>query len=122
MDVTLDRMADEINKQLKEYGNAVFKHTNEGLDKAQGILINTLARNSPKGKGKYSKGWKEKTGKKYGGRRYVGNTSVVKGAKSDTIPLSNILEFKKVGSRPHIQRTVDSVAEQMATEIINKLK
>ena len=62
-------------------------------------------------------------GKKYKLKRYVGNTKTVKGKSSDTIPLSNILEY--ASKSPHqglIKRTYDASIGEMAAAVVAKIK
>ena len=108
---------------LREYGDVVYKATEEGLTAAEKVLINNLKASSPKspGGGKYAKSWKGK-GKKYKLRRYVGNTKTVKN-KSGEIPLSNILEYS--AKSPHqgkIKRTYESSINQMAAAVVAEIK
>jgi hypothetical protein len=115
----IDLLSAEIKKILGDYGDTVFELSEDGLDEAEEILINELEQNSPTGvTNKYKKGWKSK---KYKGRRFVGNTTTVKGKKGD-IPLSNILEFSTTKGNPHIQKSFENVANKMANAITNKLK
>ena len=106
---------------LREYGDVVYKATEEGLTAAEKVLIKNLKANSPKDKGEYAKSWKGK-GKKYKLRRYVGNTKTVKN-KSGEIPLSNILEYAT--KSPHqglIKRTYESSINQMAAAVVAEIK
>lgn len=107
---------------LREYGDVVYQATEEGLTAAEKVLINNLKADSPKDKGEYAKSWKGK-GKKYKLRRYVGNTKTVKGKNSDTVPLSNILEY--ASKSPHqglIKRTYDASIEEMAAAVVAEIK
>lgn len=107
---------------LKEYGDVVYKVTEEGLNIAEKVLINNLKEASPKGKsGMYAKSWKGK-GKKYKLSRYVGNTKMVQGKKGE-IPLSNILEYgTKSKHQGLIKRTYEKSINEMANAIVNEIK
>lgn len=120
----IDDVEGAIADILKEYGDVVFKATDEALGAGEKVLIKKLKSSSPKGKDApgYKKGWKGK-GKKYKLKRYVGNTKVVKGKKSDTIPLSNILEYgTKSKHQGLIKRTYESSVNEIASAIINEVK
>lgn len=106
---------------LREYGDVIYKATEEGLTAAEKVLIKNLKADSPKDKGEYAKSWKGK-GKKYKLRRYVGNTKTVKN-KSGEIPLSNILEYAT--KSPHqglIKRIYESSIDQMAAAVVAEIK
>ena len=107
---------------LRDYGDVVYQATEEGLTAAEKVLIKNLKANSPKDKGEYAKSWKGK-GKKYKLQRYVGNTKTVEGKSSDSIPLSNILEYSS--KSPHqglIKRVYDSSIDEMANAIVSTIK
>lgn len=122
--IDIEELDDAILSILEEYGDVVYQATEEGLTAAEKVLIRNLKAVSPgpKGKGGYKKSWKSK-GKKYKLQRYVGNTKQVKGEKSDTIPLSNILEYS---SKSHhqglIKRTHDNSIQEMAQAVVNEIK
>jgi hypothetical protein len=107
---------------LRDYGDVVYQATEEGLTAAEKVLIKNLKANSPKDKGEYAKSWKGK-GKKYKLQRYVGNTKTVEGKSSDSIPLSNILEYSS--KSPHqglVKRVYDSSIDEMANAIVSTIK
>jgi len=119
--VDVNNLQVAIGDILRDYGDVVYKATEEGLTAAEKVLINNLKANSPKDKGKYAKSWKGK-GKKYKLHRYVGNTKTVPG-KSGEIPLSNILEYAT--KSPHqglIKRTYESSINQMAAAVVAEIK
>lgn len=120
--IDIDNLEVSIGAILKEYGDVIYKATEEGLTKAEKILINNLKKSSPKGITKvYWKSWKGK-GKKYKLKRYVGNTKTVKG-KSGEIPLSNILEYSsKSKHQGLIKRTYEASVDEMANAIVNDIK
>ena len=121
MKVDVNNLEVAIADILRDYGDVVYKATEEGLTAAEKVLINNLKANSPKDKGKYAKSWKGK-GKKYKLHRYVGNTKTVPG-KSGEIPLSNILEYAT--KSPHqglIKRTYESSINQMAAAVVAEIK
>ncbi len=120
--VNIGNLQSAIEDALREYGDVVYEATEEGLAAAQNVLIKELKSASPKGEtGKFAKSWKGK--KKYKLKRYVGNTKVVKGKKSDTIPLSNILEYStKSPHRGFIKRTFENNINKMAAAVVAKIK
>lgn len=120
--IQIDALEDAIMEQLREYGDVVYRATEEGLTAGEKVLIETLKAESPKDSGEYAKNWKSK-GKRFKLRRYVGNTTVVKGRKSDAIPLSNILEYSQ--DSPHqgrIKRTFENSIDKIAAAVVAELK
>jgi hypothetical protein len=121
VNVKPEDLEEAISELLEEYGDVVFNATEEGLTKAEKILIKNLKAASPVGKTRqFKKNWKGK-GKRYKLRRYVGNTTMVKGKKGD-IPLSNILEYSEKCGRPFIRRTFARSINPMAKAIIDEVK
>lgn len=120
--IGIDKLESAIADILQDYGDVVYKATEDGLTKAEKTLINNLKASSPKGVTKaYWKAWKGK-GKKFKLKRYVGNTKTVKG-KSGEIPLSNILEYSaKSPHRGLIKRTFESSVNELANVIIDEIK
>lgn len=120
--VDINNLEIAIGGLLEEYGDIIYQATEEGLTKAEKILIKNLKASSPRGITKeYSKSWKGK-GKKYKLKRFVGNRKAVKG-RSGEIPLSNILEYSS--KSPHqglIKRTYESSIDEMANAIVNDIK
>lgn len=119
--VDLDDIVLTIDKILKEHGELIYQATEEGLDKAEKILIDNLKEDSPKDTKGFAKSWKGKK-KKYRLVRYVGNTKMVKGKKGE-IPLSNILEYST--KSPHqgfIKATYNKSLDKMITAIIDDIK
>lgn len=125
--IDVDNLEVAIANILSEYGDLVYKATEEGLTAAEKVLIKNLKASSPGknektgAKGEYQKGWKSK-GKKFKLKRYVGNTKSVKG-KSGDIPLSNILEYSsKSKHQGLIKRTYESSIDEMARAVVNEIK
>lgn len=110
----------EIEKALREYGDIVYRATEEGLEAAQNVLIEELKAASPKRTGKFAKAWKG-TGKKYKLMRFVGNSVTVKSGKKE-VPLSNILEYSPTRGKPFIKRTFDASVEKMAAAAVAAIK
>lgn len=121
--VDIEDLDSAIAEILSEYGDVIYKATEEGLTAAEKVLIKNLkaASPGPKGKGEYKKSWKSK-GKKYNLKRYVGNTKMVKGAKGD-IPLSNIMEYSsKSQHQGLIKKTYENSINEMAQAVVNEIK
>ena len=115
-------LAVSIGDILRDFEDDVYNATEEGLTRAEKILINNLKADSPEGPSKkYRRAWKSK-GKKYKMRRYVGNTKTVQG-KSGEIPLANILEY---GSEsPHkgrIKKTYEESLNQMVDAVKKEIE
>lgn len=125
--IDVDNLEVAIGNILEEYGDVVYKATEEGLTAAEKVLIKNLKASSPGknektgAKGEYKKGWKSK-GKKFKLKRYVGNTKTVKGKKGE-IPLSNILEYStKSKHQGLIKRTYEESIDEMAKAVVNEIK
>lgn len=118
--IDIDYLEVAIGDILRDYGDLVYKATEEGLDAAEKILLNNLKIASPKKSGDFAKSWKSK-GKKYKMRRYVGNTKMVQGSKGE-IPLSNILEYSTVRGKPFIKQTYESSIKEMAAAVVTEIK
>ncbi len=119
--ININNLEVAVAELLQEYGDVVYKATEEGLNVAEKVLIKNLKANSPKASGGYSKAWKSK-GKRFKLKRYVGNTKTVRGRKGE-IPLSNILEYST--KSPHqglIKRTYEKSIDEMARAVVNEIK
>jgi hypothetical protein len=120
--INVDDLQTAVEDILREYGDVVYEATEEGLNAAEKILMDNLKTASPKDSGGFAKSWKSK-GKKYKLQRYVGNTKAVKGAKSDTIPLSNILEYStKSKHRGFIKQTFENSVNNMAAAVVAEIR
>lgn len=118
--LTPEMLEDAISDILEEYGDVVYKMTEEGLTKAEKILIKNLKVASPKKTGQFAKNWKGK-GKKYKLRRFVGNTTVVEG-KSGDIALANIFEYSTTRGKPFIKATFENSVPEMAQAVVDDIK
>jgi formylmethanofuran dehydrogenase subunit E len=118
--ITPGQLSDAISEILESYGDVVYTVTEEGLDKAEKVLIDNLKAATPKKTGKFAKAWKSK-GKKYKLRRYIGNSTTVQG-KSGEIALANIFEYSTTRGRPFIKETFQNSIEPMAQAIVNEIK
>lgn len=121
MKVDSTGFTDALSALLSEYSEMISNSTDEGLDDAAQIFIRNARSMSPLRSGKYARNWKVKKGK-YKNRRYIGNTTTVKGKNSSEIPLINVLEYSTVRGNKHVQRIFDASSVEMANAIANKLK
>lgn len=118
--VNTSTLQSAIEDILREYGDVVYKATEEGLDAAESVLADNLKAASPKKSGKFAKGWKG-TKRKYKLSRFVGNSTTVPG-KGGEIPLSNILEFSTTRGKPFIGKTYAASVEAMAAAVVAEIK
>lgn len=118
-------LAAQFDEIVADEKRQLRKTLNKGIGKAADKLIDYF-KTSPKtpddptdkNKNKY----RESFGKKvYNGVQYVGNTKTVSGAKSDTIPLSNILESedKTKHMRQIFEEHEDELADIVTDEFSN---
>ncbi len=120
--VSINNLEVAVADLLKEYGDMIYKATEEGVTAAEKVLIKNLKEASPKRTGEYAKSWKGK-GKKYKLVRYVGNTKTVIGKKGNEIALSNLLEYNpKSKHQGLIKRTYENSIDEMAEAIVNVIK
>lgn len=121
LEVTADTLDDAILDILEEYGDLVYDATEQGLTAAEKVLVKNLKSASPKESGIFAKKWKGK-GKKYKMRRYVGNSTTVKGKDGREIPLANILEYSTAHGKPFIKATYEKSIPEMARAAIEEIK
>lgn len=122
MSIDVNNLDISVASILRDYGDVIYKATEEGLTAGEKVLIKNLKLLSPKLSGDYAKSWKGK-GKKYKMRRYVGNTKVINTKKRGEIPLSNILEYST--KSPHqglIKHIYESSINEMAEAIVAEIK
>lgn len=129
--ININSLEVAIGDILKDYGDIIFKATDEALGAGEKVLINNLKSASPSATGDYKKSWKG-TGNKYKLKRYVGNTKTITEkltykkktmTKTKETPLSNILEYSPTS--PHqglIKRTYQSSVNEIASAIVNEIK
>ena len=60
MAININQLADEINKQLREYANGVGEEMEKVAQKVAKDGVKTLKLRSPKLTGSYAKGWRAK--------------------------------------------------------------
>lgn len=114
------KFQDALQDALREYGDAVYIATEEGIEAAAEVLTEAEADASPKDSGKFKKAWKVKKGK--GLSRYVTNTKTVKSSKSGDIPLVNILEYSPVRGNPFVKKTYEKAIPDMVDAVAKTIK
>lgn len=112
---------DAVMDILEEYGDAVYRATEEGLAAAEKVLVRNLKAATPKKSGEFRKSWKG-TGKKYKLMRFVGNTKTVKGRDGEKIALANIFEYSTTNGQPFIKQTFENSIDKMASAVVKELK
>ena len=115
--MNIDKLADAIQKELKDYGDKVFVTNQTALDETEKILLKNLKINSPSSTGLFKKSWRSK-GKKYKNKRYVGNTKTVDGG----IPLINILEYSPTKGKPFVANTFTASIPEMVNKYTETIK
>lgn len=118
--IDVNNLQSAIDEILQDYGDKVFRATEEGLDEAANILVVNLKSETPKGETKkLGRGWK--TEKKYKLKRYVHNTKMVDG-KDGKIPLINIIEYSPTKGKPFVKSTFNSSVNAMANAVVGNIK
>lgn len=121
-------LGEKLKGLLTDYAKQLDVSLEKALDRCAELYIEDLERTAPRQVG-------ESDGKPYHQcfavretvkNRYVGNTKTVKGKDGAQIPLINLLEFgrgpERTGARPHMNQSLQRVAEQMLREISEKLE
>lgn len=116
-----ENLQEAVAEILKEYGDVIYKATEDGLSAAEKVLIKEMKGASPKKSGEFLKSWKG-TGRKYKMVRYVGNTKTVR-SKGRNVPLTNIFEYSTTNHRnPFIKRTYDNSIDKMANAVVAEIE
>jgi len=119
--VNPNSVEDAISNIMKEYGDVIYKATEEGLAAGEKVLIRNLKAASPSKSGEFKKSWKG-TGKKYKLRRFVGNTKTVI-SQGKKVPLANIFEYSTTNHyKPFVKQTYESSINEIASAIVNEIK
>ena len=106
---------------LRQYGEHVLEAAEDGLDKAEGYILERLEEASPKGTGGFSRAW-EGSGRKYKLARFIRNSKMVPSKTSGEIPLSNILEYSKRHGKPFIRRTIKNSTAAACAAAVKEIK
>lgn len=117
--IKIDKLADEIAKELAKYSQEVVEKVNISSEKIGKEAVKQLRQTSPKKTGKYAKSWTMTTERAVGQphRRIVH-------AKAPHYRLTHLLEHghAKVGGgrvegRPHIRPAEEMVIEKFVKEV-----
>ena len=101
--VSLTDFTKQVDKFLEDCTKDVSENLEEGLDEAQGYLIDQMRSASPKETGDYAAHWHEgKSGKGY---RRVVNDKKVEWKNGHDTHLAGILEYSTNHNHPHIEAT-----------------
>lgn len=122
MDIKVDvaGLQKAVERIMDDYGDVIYKATEDSIDAAADVLVTNLKAESPKKTGKFARAWKS-TGKQYKLLRFVGNSTTVKTKKGETA-LSNILEYSQKHGKPFIAQTSNSSLNEMAAAFIAAIK
>lgn len=117
---TLDNISNELDEILADFLHTSFDKRQEALQAGAEYFKTAVENATPKDSGEMARSWEIKN--KYKDRRYVGNTKTVNGGGKDSIPLSNVLEYKE-GSKHYgfIRQCFESNESQIFNTIKNKL-
>lgn len=110
-----------LAERLQEYGEQVFRITDEAVQAGTDVLKEELKAASPRRTGKFARGWVD-SGSKYKNKRYIGNNTMVRGKNGSKVSLINILEYSTTRGNPFVQATFDKSVGKIADAIIQKFK
>lgn len=119
--ITANELERELAKMLEEYGEQVYRLTDEAIAEGAKVLKAELEDASPRNSGKFARNWTD-TGDTYKNKIYVGNKFKVNGKNGARIPLINILEYSTTRGHPFVQATFDKSVGKVADAIIRKYK
>ena len=122
--ISIDQLANEIAKGLKEYSQDVIEGIDEASERIAKNAVKELKAESPKGETKkYSRGWTVKTEKKYGET----NSHII--YNKNKPQLTHLLEHghaKRGGGRvegkPHIRPVEEQVINEFTAEVEKVIK
>ena len=121
--ISIDQLANEIAKGLKEYSQDVIEGIDEASERIAKNAVKELKSKSPKKTGEYAKGWTKKTEKKYGET----NSHVI--YNKNKPQLTHLLEHghaKRGGGRvegkPHIRPVEEQVINEFTAEVEKVIK
>lgn len=116
--ISIDQLASEIAKGLKEYSQDVIEGIDEASERIVKKAVKRLKSISPKDTGEYAKGWTKKTEKKYGET----NSHVI--YNKNKPQLTHLLEHGhakrgggRVKGRPHIRPVEEQVIQEFSAEV-----
>lgn len=113
---TIEGIEKNFDEIFSEFINSNFKLRQEAIQAGAEVLMREAEISAPKDTTEFASKFAVK---KYKDHRYVGNTKVVKGKNSDTIPLINILEYDE--KTAFFRKTYDACENEIFQAIKNKL-
>ena len=122
--ISIDKLADELAKELSKYSQEVIEKVNISSDRVGKAAVKQLRQTSPKKTGKYAKSWTMSTEKEIGQphKRIIH-------AKAPHYRLTHLLEHghAKVGGgrvegRPHIRPAEEEVIREFTREVEEVIK
>ena len=121
--VSIDRMAEEIMKELAEYADLATEDVKKAVKKAGTAVRKDIEANAPKDTGKYAKSWAVKATKE------TSNSLEVTVHSRNRYQLSHLLEHGhakrgggRVPAKPHIAAAEQAGIEQLEKEIQKALE
>ncbi len=121
--ISIDQLANEIAKGLKEYSQDVIEGIDEASERIAKNAVKELKAKSPKKTGEYAKGWAKKTEKKFGET----NSHII--YNKNKPGLAHLLEHghaKRGGGRvqgkPHIRPVEEQIIEEFTAEVEKVIK
>ena len=117
--ISIDKLADELAKELSKYSQEVIEKVNISSDRVGKAAVKQLRQTSPKKTGKYAKSWTMSTEKEIGQphKRIIH-------AKAPHYRLTHLLEHGhakrgggRVEGRPHIRPAEEEVIREFTREV-----
>nr|DAT59244.1 MAG TPA: putative tail component [Caudoviricetes sp.] len=116
--VTIDNLADEIMKGLKEYADIATDDLKKSVRKAGNAVRKEIAASAPKDKGAYAKSWSVKKTKE------TSNSLELTVHSRNRYQLAHLLEHGhakrgggRVSARPHIAPAEESAVKELENDI-----
>jgi hypothetical protein len=116
--VTIDNLADEIMKGLKEYADIVTDDLKKSVRKAGNAVRKEIAASAPKDTGAYAKSWSVKKTKE------TSNSLELTVHSKNRYQLAHLLEYGhakrgggRVSARPHIAPAEESAVKELENDI-----
>lgn len=116
----VDQLDDAIREIMEEYGDIIFKASDEGIDAAAKELARLEKTATPKDSGEAARGWRVQA-PRYKLVRFVGNSKTVQGADGE-IALMNILEYSTTRSKPFIKKTFEANIDALARIVMGRIE
>lgn len=127
--ISVDKLSGAVESLLAEYAGVVNKSADDAIDDAAEYVKDIAVGETVDKWHDYARGWEVKE-KEFPRHRYIANSRTAKGKKSESIPLTNILEFGTVtrktdsganrgemSPRPHL----DEITKKSTTGVVEIL-